>query len=106
VNGASVSIASNATNSPAVVSLSGTGAHSAVLQWTSSTTSGVTYNVYRGTSPGGESTTPLNPSAISTTMYTDIAITPGQQYYYTVEALDSAGTSPASNEVSALIPSP
>jgi hypothetical protein len=39
-------------------------------------------------------------------MYTDIAITPGQQYYYTVEALDSAGTSPASNEVSALIPSP
>jgi fibronectin type 3 domain-containing protein len=61
----------------------------------------VTYNVYRGTSSGGESTTPLNPSQITTTSYTDTNVTHGTTYYYIVEAVDSAGNSSPSNEVSA-----
>jgi len=106
VSGASVRIASNATNSPSVINLSGTGTHLVQLQWTASATSGVTYNIYRGTSSGGESTTALNSSAISGTTYADTNVTAGQEYYYTVQALDSGGSSAPSNEASAQIPTP
>jgi hypothetical protein len=99
VSGASVTITSNATNSPTTISLSGTGTDWVLLQWVASPTTGVTYNVYRGTSAGGESTTPLNTSPVSATSYTDINVTSGQTYFYIVEAVDSGGNSTASNEV-------
>ena len=57
-----------------------------------------TYNIYRGTSPGGESTTALATNV--TSPYTDTTAANGTTYYYTVKAINSAGTSPASNEVS------
>jgi hypothetical protein len=106
VSGANISIASNATNSPSTVSLSGTGAHVVVLQWDASATSGVTYNVFRGTTSGGESTTPLNTSPITSLSYDDTNVTSGITYYYTVEAVDSAGSSAPSNESVANIPTP
>jgi len=106
VSGASVSIASNATNSPTAISLSGTGSHSAVLGWGASQTGGVQYNVYRGTASGAEGTTPINPSPVSALTYTDTNVTAGTEYYYTVEAVDSGGNSTASNEASATIPTP
>ena len=99
VSGASVTITSNATNSPTTVSLSGTGTDSVLLQWAASPTTGVTYNVYRGTGSGRESATPLNTSPVSTTSYTDTNVTSGQTYFYIVEAVDSYGNSTASNEV-------
>jgi Putative Ig domain/Abnormal spindle-like microcephaly-assoc'd, ASPM-SPD-2-Hydin len=102
----SVIIASNATNSPATVGLSGTGMHSVVLTWAASPTSGVTYNVFRGTTSGGETTTPVNTSPITLLTFTDTNVTPGGTYYYTVEAVDSAGSSAPSNEASAAIPNP
>ena len=101
-----LTIASNATNSPATVSLSGTGTHSVVLTWSASPTNGVTYNVFRGTSSGGEGATPVNTSPITTLTFTDTNVTPGTTYYYTVEAVDSGGSSDPSNEVSAAIPNP
>ena len=106
VSGASVSIASNATNSPATVSLTGTGIHSVVLTWSASPTGGVTYNVFRGTSAGGEGTTPINTSPITLLTFTDTNVTPGTTYYYTIEAVDSAGSSAPSNEATAAIPNP
>jgi hypothetical protein len=106
VSGANVSIASNATNSPAVVSLSGTGIHSVVLSWNASPTGGVTYNVFRGTSSGGEGTTPINTSPVNLLTYTDTSVTPGGNYYYTVEAVNSAGSSAPSNEAPASVPNP
>jgi hypothetical protein len=106
VTGASITIASNAAGSPATIGLSGTGAHWVALSWTASATSGVTYNVFRGTSSGAESTTPLNTTAISGTTYSDANVTSGQTYYYTVEAVNSAGSSAPSNEASAAIPTP
>ena len=106
VSGASISIASNATNSPVTVSLSGTGMHSVVLTWNASPTGGVSYNIFRGTSAGAESTTPINTSSITSLTFTDTSIAPGSTYYYTVEAVDSAGSSTPSNEASARIPSP
>ena len=106
VSGAQVTIASNATNSPTVVTLSGTGTHSVLLQWSASTTSGVTYNVFRGIATGAEGSSPLNSSPISATSFTDTNVTSGSTYFYTVKAVNSAGSSSASNEASANIPTP
>lgn len=104
VSGAGVTIASNATNSPTVISLSGSGSRSIVLSWSPSSTAGVGYNVYRGVVSGGEGATPINVSALSVTSFTDANVTSGQTYYYVVEAIDSSGVSGNSNEVSVAVP--
>jgi hypothetical protein len=109
VNGASVSIASNATGSPTTITLSGTGqvssSHSVALTWNASPTSGINgYNVFRGTASGAEGTTPLNPSPLPGLTYTDTNLTSGQTYFYVVTAVDSGGNSPPSNEIPASIP--
>lgn len=58
------------------------------------------YNVYRGTSSGGESSTPLV-TGVSGTTYTDTTVTNGTKYYYKVASVNTAGTSSQSNEASA-----
>ena len=57
------------------------------------------YKIYRGTSSGSESY--LAEVSGSTTSYNDTSVTNGNTYYYYVTAVNSAGESPASNEVSA-----
>ena len=107
--GATLSIADNANGSPQAVSLSGTGTHDVILSWTASPTSGVIgYNVYRGTTSRGESSTPLNSSLVYGTTYTDANVTAGVTYYYLVTAVMSNGVtqSAASSETSATVPSP
>ena len=59
---------------------------------------GITYNVYRGTAAGGESSTPLA-TGLTGTAYSDVTATPGQPYFYVVRAVDTGGASGASNEV-------
>jgi predicted phage tail protein len=58
------------------------------------------YNVYRSTSPGGEGSTPLA-TGLTTTNYTDSAVTNGTTYYYTVAAVNAVGTGPQSGEANA-----
>jgi len=58
------------------------------------------YNVYRSTTPGGEGSTPVK-TGVTTTSFTDTGLNNGTTYYYTVAAVNSAGTSPQSGEVSA-----
>jgi hypothetical protein len=106
VSGAKLAIASNATNSPTVVELTGTGTHYVSLSWSPSPTQNVDYNVYRGNSSGGESDTPINPSPLSATAYTDSSVASGTDYFYYVEAIDSGVTSVRSNEAEAEVPSP
>jgi hypothetical protein len=106
----SVSVASNATNSPTSIALSGTGvqliAHSAALSWTASTSVVSGYNVYRGTASGGPYTK-LNSSLIAPIIYTDNTVQSGQTYFYVVTAVDANNVeSGYSNEVSAVIPFP
>ena len=103
---ASVTITDNASGSPQTVSLSGTGAHDVILSWTASGTSGIVgYNVYRGTTSGGESTTPLNSTPINGTTYTDTDVTARATYYYVVTAVGSGGVqSTASGETVATVP--
>jgi subtilase family serine protease len=72
---------------------------SVALKWNASTGAS-SYNVYRGTAPGGEGTTPMV-SGITSTSYTDSTVTNGVTYYYKVSATNSIGTSGLSNEASA-----
>jgi fibronectin type 3 domain-containing protein len=48
------------------------------------------YEVYRGTSPGGESGTPVNASLVAGTSYTVTGLTNGTRYYFTVAAVNQA----------------
>jgi len=72
------------------------------LSWTASTGTGaIGYNVYMGTTPGGESATPVNGVVpISGTSQVVSGLTDGTTYYFTVKAVSAYGTSPASNEAS------
>ncbi|MFZ0640129.1 MAG: choice-of-anchor D domain-containing protein [Candidatus Acidiferrales bacterium] len=102
-----VTITSNASNSPAVITLTG-GSHLVNLSWNASTTSTVVgYNVYRGTISGGPYAVKLNSAVVPATAYTDTAVQAGQTYFYVVTAVDSSGAeSVYSNQASALVPTP
>ena len=73
-----------------------------VLSW-SAVAGAATYNIYRGTSSGGESATPIA-TGITNNSFTDVTAVGGQTYYYTVAAVDPGGTSPVSNEASIVVP--
>jgi fibronectin type 3 domain-containing protein len=100
------------TVSPAITSLSATGGTGQVaLSWTAPAGSPImTYNVYRGTSAGGEAATPIA-SGLTTTSFTDTSVTSGTTYYYEITSVDPDslatpsvapfGESARSNEVSA-----
>jgi fibronectin type 3 domain-containing protein len=108
VNG-SVSIASNATNSPSAITLSGTGVaatpHTVALSWTASSSSVSGYNVYRGTTSNGPYPTKLNGSLVTAAGYADSTVADGTTYYYVVTAVDSSDVeSVDSNQATAIIP--
>ena len=98
-----VVITDNAPGSPQSVALFGTGVHCVVIAWTASIGPGVLgYNVYRGTSAGGEGPTPLNGLLIVGTSYVDSTVVSGTKYYYVVKSIGSgSSSSPASNEPNA-----
>jgi Abnormal spindle-like microcephaly-assoc'd, ASPM-SPD-2-Hydin/Fibronectin type III domain len=104
----SVTVSSNATNSPATIALSGTGvaatAHSVILSWTASDSGVVGYHVYSSTVSGGPyvrmTSTPVNNSSYAVT-----GVQPGRTYYYVVTALNSSSQESAySSEVPAVVP--
>ena len=104
----SVTILSNASNSPLSISLTGFGvlAHSATLTWTASTSSVIGYNVYRGTVSGGPYVL-VNSSLVSGTLYVDSTVLSGQTYFYVATAVAAGSTeSVDSNQVSGVIPVP
>ena len=48
------------------------------------------YEIYRGTSPGGESGTPVNASLVAGTSFTVTGLANGTRYYFTVAAVNKA----------------
>ena len=103
-----LSFASNAGNSPAVESLTGTGAAATQrdvgLAWTASSSTVSGYNVYRGTMSGGPYGK-ITGSPDSSTSYSDTSVQAGLTYYYVVTGVNSQGTeSSYSNQVTAAVP--
>jgi hypothetical protein len=106
---ANLTFASNASTTPTVQSLSGSGtapvAHSVALSWNASTSTNVVgYNVYRGTISGGPYAQ-INSALDASTNDTDTTVQSGRSYYYVVTAVDSNGAESAfSSQVPAVIP--
>jgi hypothetical protein len=97
----------NVTGSTQTAALTGTGIPDVILTWTASSTSGVVgYYIYRGTSSGGESTTPINSTPVTGTTFTDATVSSGTKYYYYLTAVASDGVTQSvpSNEASATVP--
>jgi fibronectin type 3 domain-containing protein len=101
-----ITVTSNASNSPTTINVSGFGAssapHTVTLNWTPSTTSFASFNIFRSTVSGGpyaQVNSSLTPS------FTDTSVTSGQTYYYVVTEADSSGAqSIYSNEAAAPVP--
>jgi titin len=62
------------------------------------------YIIYQGTSPGGETGTPVKGSPVTGTSCTVTGLTNGTTYYFKVVAANAAGLSPLSEEASATLP--
>jgi HYDIN/CFA65/VesB family protein len=104
----SVIVSSNATNSPATISLAGTGvtaiAHSVSLSWTDGYTGVTGYNTYVASVSGGPYLK-LTSTSIAGTSYVDSSVQSGRTYYYVVTALDSTNQeSTYSSEIAAIVP--
>lgn len=100
----SITIASNATNGPSTISLSGE-SHTVLLSWAASTSTGVTgYYVYRGTQSGQY--TKINATALdASTEFTDSTVQAATTYYYVVTAVDASGAeSTYSNPTTVSVP--
>ncbi len=104
----SITVTSNAVNSPMVIALSGTGAavvsHSASLNWMPSVSNVTGYNVYSSTKSGGPYSK-VTSGPVPSTGYTDSTVQQGLTYYYVVTSVDSQNLeSGYSAQVSATIP--
>jgi len=87
---ATLSFSSNASNSRASESLTGTGTPPQVsLSWNASSSPISGYNIYRGASPGSYSK--INAVLDPNTSYTDTTVVPGATYYYAATAVNSSG---------------
>lgn len=107
----SVTFTSDASNSPTIESLTGTGVpaaqHSVSLSWNASSSQDVIgYNIYRGVQSGGPYSR-INSVLNASTVYTDTSVVDGQTYYYVTTAVDSSNQeSGHSNDAQAVIPPP
>jgi hypothetical protein len=99
---------SNATDSPAVAQLTGTGvppsAHSVDLSWAPGAENVVGYNVFRSTVQGGPYEQ-INTALEASTSYTDSTVAAGTTYYYVTTEVNAEGQeSGYSNVAKAVIP--
>ena len=110
----SVTVASNATNSPATISLLGDGtqtnsqtvAHSVSLTWTPSTSVVAGYHVFRSETSGGPYSR-LDSNLVASDSYSDSTVQAGLTYFYVVTSVESSGLeSTDSAQTSATIPTP
>jgi len=100
-----ITINSNATNSPAIA-LSGASPspHSVGLTWSPSTSAVIGYYVYRGTAINGPYAK-LN--LVAATQFTDLSVQAGQTYTYVVTAVDAnLAESSDSNPATTTVPTP
>jgi hypothetical protein len=104
----SLTITSNAKNSPITIALSGTGvastAHSVTLSWNSSSSAVAGYNVYASPSSAGPYSL-LNSSPVPSTSYVDTNVLAGDTYYFRITAVSGSNQESApSASVQAVVP--
>ena len=104
----SVTVASNASNSPDEIALSGTGLatanHSVQLSWNPSTSTVIGYNCYSSSVSGGPYAK-LTLIPVPATAFMDETVQSGHTYYYVVTAVDSnSNESENSAEAVAIVP--
>ncbi|HTY46847.1 MAG TPA: hypothetical protein VMB46_04185, partial [Methanomassiliicoccales archaeon] len=104
---ASASAGTVASAPQSLVATSGTGF--VLLSWLAPTSAGnpafTMYEVFRSTTSGAY-TTPLATVDEPTTTYNDTSAVTGTPYFYVVKAMNTAGLSPASNEVTGTATAP
>jgi hypothetical protein len=103
----SISVSSNASNSPAKVALSGTGVaavnHTVELSWVGAATGVTGFNAYCSVVSGGPYLK-MNTNPVTTANYTDSSVQSGHTDYYVVTALNAAKQeSGYSSEASAMV---
>lgn len=88
------------TTAPSAPTVTATAGNTQItLAWTASDTA-VSYKIYRGTVAGGEAPQPIK-EGITSTSYVDTGLTNGTAYFYQVTAVNAAGDSNKSVEVTA-----
>lgn len=91
-------------NYPAPYALSATpGITQVALSWLYNYDPATVFDVYQGTTSGGESPTPIA-TGLSVTSYTVTGLTPGTSYFFYVKARKGSLVSPPSNQASAAPP--
>lgn len=103
-----ITVSSNATNSPASISLSGMGvtatAHTVALSWASAVTGVTGFRTYVSMVSGGPYVE-MGSVASTTPAYTDSSVQSGQTYFYVITAVDASNDeSLYSSEVAAIVP--
>jgi Abnormal spindle-like microcephaly-assoc'd, ASPM-SPD-2-Hydin len=104
----SLTVNSNAQNSPATIALYGTGVtsseHAVALSWNSSSSAVAGYNVYVSTSSRGPYSL-LNSSPVPTTGYVDTSVQAGDTYYFRITSVSTSNQESApSAPVQATVP--
>jgi Abnormal spindle-like microcephaly-assoc'd, ASPM-SPD-2-Hydin len=103
-----ITVASNATNSPINIAVSGDGvaaaAHTVTLNWAKSASSTVTgYDVYRGTVSGGPYTQ-IGSTSSSVLDFSDTSVQANVEYFYVVTSVASGEQSGYSSQVAVSVP--
>ena len=103
-----ITVSSDASNSPTIISLSGTGvaaaSHSVTLSWAAGSVGVSGYHAYYSTVSGGPFIR-MTSGPLSVPSYKDSSVQSGQTYYYVVTTVDSFNReSPYSSEVTANVP--
>lgn len=83
------------------------GGHTVTLQGCVDSNPAASFNFYRGTVAGQESTTALNPTPLATCSYVDATVLGNTTYYYVAKAYLASASPPLSgpsNEVTAVVP--
>ena len=106
----SMTVASDAADSPLALSLAGTGAalpsHGVILSWAPSASDVIGYRLYRR-SAFPAAYVPLTADLQSITDYADLAVSAGETYFYVVTAVGADNVeSDYADEISATIPIP
>jgi FtsP/CotA-like multicopper oxidase with cupredoxin domain/fibronectin type 3 domain-containing protein len=105
----SVNTCSTVPTAPSGLGATAASSNQVNLSWTASTTTctgGVVYNIFRSTTSGfTPSSSNQIASGVNATTFSDTTAQPSTTYFYVVEGVNSAGSSPASNQASATTPS-